>query len=176
MLLGPCTTLSTSVPTIPPLIRICLCRTRNLTEHTRSRFARRVCWSQATLCRRPGGPCSLLGLFTPASRGPDLSWCCRRSFHKTPPNELDRHVTLTRGLRDHPSQCSQHWPVDTISVVAIRRVSDHHVTASSMIPWAHLTDVASSQRLRLHDPTLDSAESSTASAVSGSFKTGIAVH
>ena len=41
------------------------------------------------LCRRLVGPCSLLGLLSPASRAPDLSWDSRRAFQKSPPNELD---------------------------------------------------------------------------------------
>ena len=117
------------------------------------------------------GPCSLLGLLTPASRGPDLSWDSRRAFHRSPPNELDRHVPSRRGLLDHPSQCSQPWPANTISVVTIRRASDHHVTASSMIrPWAHLTHVASLLHLRLRNPVLNWVESSpVASALTPVF-------
>ena len=94
------------------------------------------------------GACSLLGLLTLASRGPDLSWDSRRAFHKSPPNELDRHGPSRRGLLDHPSQCSQHWPVDTFSVVTIRRISQ-------------MLQV----RLRLRDPMLDWAESSPLLAV-----------
>ena len=65
---------------------------------------------------------------SPASRGPDLSWDSRRAFHRFPPNELDHHVPPRRGLLDHPSQCSQPLPVNTISVVTIQRASDHHVS------------------------------------------------
>ena len=86
---------------------------------------------------------ALLGMLTPASRGPDLSSDFRHALQRSSPNELDRHAPSRRGILDHPSQCSQPWPVNTVSVVTIQRASDHHVTASSMIrPWAHLTHVA----------------------------------
>ena len=39
VLLGPRIAWSASVPPIPPLRRICLCRPRNVTEHMRSRLA-----------------------------------------------------------------------------------------------------------------------------------------
>ena len=83
------------------------------------------------------------------------------------PNELDRHVPSGRGLLDHPSQCSQCWPIDTICVVTIRRASDHHVTAPSMVrPRADLTDIANSLHLRLHNPMLDSGSFRIATAFS----------
>ena len=86
------------------------------------------------LCHRPVGSCSLLGLLSPVSRGPDSSWDSRRAFHKSPPNELDRRVPSSRRLLDHPSQRSQSWPVNTISIVAIRRISDHHASALDASP------------------------------------------
>ena len=60
-----------------------------------------------------------------------------RALHKSPPNELDRHAPSERGLLGHPSQCSQLWPVKTISVVAIRRMSHHHVSAFGASPGHH---------------------------------------
>ena len=59
------------------------------------------------------------------------------SFHKSPPNELDRRVPSNRKLLDHPSKRSQPWPVNTISIVAIRRMSDHHASALGASPGHH---------------------------------------
>ena len=89
------------------------------------------------LCRRLVGPSSLLGLLSPASRDPDSSWDSRSAFHKSPPNELDRHAPSRRGLLDHPSQRSQPWPVNTISIVAVRRMSHHHASALGASPGHH---------------------------------------
>ena len=60
-----------------------------------------------------------------------------RALHKSPPNELDRHAPSERGLLGHPSQCSQLWPVKTISIVVIRRMSHHHVSAFGASPGHH---------------------------------------
>ena len=60
-----------------------------------------------------------------------------RALHKSPPNELDRHAPSERGLLGHPSQCSQLWPVKTISIVDIRRMSHHHVSAFGASPGHH---------------------------------------
>ena len=89
------------------------------------------------LCRRLVGPCSLLGLLTPASHGPDSSWDSRRAFHKSPPKELERHASSRRGPLDHPSHCSRPWPVNTISIVTIRRMSHHHASALGTSPGHH---------------------------------------
>ena len=90
------------------------------------------------LCRhRLVGPWNLLGLLTPASRGPDSSWDSRRAFHRSPPNELDRHAPSRRGLLDHPTQCSQPWPVNIISTVTIQRANDHHASALGASPGHH---------------------------------------
>ncbi len=61
----------------------------------------------------------------------------RRAFHESPPNELDRHAPSRRGLLDHPSQRSQPWPVITISIVAIRRMSHHRASALGASPGHH---------------------------------------
>ena len=96
---------------------------------------------------------SRLGLFNSCFPWPRFELGLSSRFS---PNEPDRHVPSRRGLVDHPSQCSQRLPVNTISVVTIWRASDHHVAASSMIrPSAHLTDIARSLHLRLHNPVLD---------------------
>ena len=101
-------------------------------------FLRDVCTDvEPLLCRRLVGPCSLFGLLSPASRSPDSSWDCHRAFHKSPPNELDRHAPSRRGLLDHPSQRSQAWHINTISIVAIRRMSRHHASALGASPGHH---------------------------------------
>ena len=38
---------------------------------------------------------------------------------------------------DHPSKCSQPWPVNTVSVVTIQRAGDHHASALSASPGHH---------------------------------------
>ena len=83
-------------------------------------------------CRRPVGLCSLLGLLSLASRGPDSSWDSRRAFHRSPPNELD--CPIRPRLLDHPSQRSQSWPVNTISIVTTSRITDHHASALKACP------------------------------------------
>ena len=40
-------------------------------------------------------------------------------------------------LLDHPSQRSQSWPVNAISIIAIRRMSDHRSSASGASPGHH---------------------------------------
>ena len=81
--------------------------------------------------------CTLLGLLTPTSHGPDSSWDSRRAFHRSPPKELDRHAASRRGLLDHPSQCSQPWPVNAISIVTFQHASDHHASALGTCPGHH---------------------------------------
>ena len=107
VLLSSCTSLSASVPPIPPLQRIYLSLPLREPDRTHALSFCVTCVPTSTLSRRPVGACSLLGLLSVASRGPDLSWDSCRAFHT--------------------SQRSQHWPVDRS---------------------AHLTDVASSLRLR----------------------------
>ena len=45
-----------------------------------------------------------------------------------------RPLSIRPRLLDHPSQRSQSWPVNTISIVAIRRISDHHASAVKASP------------------------------------------
>ena len=49
----------------------------------------------------------------------------------------DRYVPSRRGLLDHPSQCSQPWPVNAVSIVTIQRASDHHASALGTSPGHH---------------------------------------
>ena len=114
--------------------------------------------------------CGLLGLLSPASRGPDSSWDSRRAFHKSPPNELDRRVPSNRRLLDHPSQRNQPWPVDTISIVAIWRVSDHHASAIAAspghhtlpsLPAVHCTDLDECEALSTEPPLQDESRRSS---------------
>ena len=43
-------------------------------------------------------------------------------------------------LVSHPSQRRQPWPVNTISIVAILRMSDHHASALGASSAVHCTD------------------------------------
>ena len=40
-------------------------------------------------------------------------------------------------LLDHPSQRRQSWPVNTIPIIAIRRMSDHRISAPGFAPGHH---------------------------------------
>ena len=83
------------------------------------------------LCHRPVGSYSLLGLLSPCfprprSRVPQVS--AKRARLSCP---------IRPRLLDHPSQRSQSWPVNAISIIAIRRMSDHRSSASGASPGHH---------------------------------------
>ena len=81
-------------------------------------------WPLMCHCRLVG-PCSLLGLLAPASRGPDSSWDSRRAVHRSPPNELNRHSPSRRELLVHQSRCSQPCPRCHEQLCLLRTVGLH---------------------------------------------------
>ena len=79
------------------------------------------------------------------------------------------HVSAKRARPPRPIKTRAPRSSVTMQSTLARR---HHLCRHRS---AHLTDVASSSRLRLHHPMLDWAESSPASEVSGSFRIGTVV-
>ena len=96
---------------------------KNLTEHIAHSFCVTCVLTSSHSVSSSCGCVQSARIAYPCFPWPRFELDSRRAFHKSPPNELDRHGPSRRGLLDHPSQCSQYWPVDTFSVVTIRRIS-----------------------------------------------------
>ena len=89
------------------------------------------------LCRRPVGSYSLLGLLSPCFPRPRFELGLSSRFPQVSAKRARLSCPIRPRLLDHPSQRSQSWPVNTILIIAIRRMSDHRSSASGASPGHH---------------------------------------
>ena len=75
------------------------------------------------LCHRPVGSYSLLGLLSPCFPRPRFELGLSSRVPQVSAKRARLSCPIRPWLLDHPSQRSQSWPVNTISIIAIRRMT-----------------------------------------------------